>query len=80
MINEQRENGCKVFCIYFNNKEDKYNFGKCKGKSNQILEEIARLGGTEQCYNSSSLIELYQVFDKINEAIETNYKLKLKNK
>jgi hypothetical protein len=73
-----KENGCRIYCIYFKNKEDKYDFGEIKGKSEEILHEIAKLGKTEHHYNSNSLIELSNTFKLINEAIKTDYSLKLK--
>ena len=78
MKNEKdRENGCKIFSIFFKNKEKRYDFGKWEGKAEMILQEIAKLGETENYYNSNSLNELYKIFGKINEAIQINYKLKL---
>ena len=72
-----KENGAKIFCIYFQNKENTYDFGEIKGKSLEMLNEIAEFGGTKQVYNSDSLISLCDAFRNINEAIETNYRLKL---
>ena len=80
MKNEKKkENRCKIFSIYFKNNEEQYEFGEIKGKSEEMLQKIAQLGGTERCYNSNNLKELCNVFNKISDAIETNYKLKLKN-
>lgn len=45
-----------------------------------MLQEIAELGQTQQYYNSDSLLELSKIFNRINEAIQTNYKLKLNKK
>jgi len=76
MINEKnKENGCKIFCIYFKNKENR--FASNEG-GEKILKEIAELGQTEHHYNSNSLIDLCNIFNLINEAIQTDYKLKLK--
>lgn len=71
------ENGAQIYCIYFQNKEENYDFGKMKGKSFEILDEITKLGGTREVYNSDSLESLCKAFSKINEAIETNYRLHL---
>jgi len=73
-----RENGVQIFCIYFKNKEETYDFGSPKGKSEEILKEIAKIGETNNVYNSDSLETLCNAFNRINEAIETNYRLKLK--
>ena len=73
-----KENGAKIFCIYFRNKEDNYDFGEIKGKSLEMLNEIAKLGGTNKVFNTDSLQSLCDTFYRINEAIETNYRLKLK--
>ena len=78
MINEKnREYGCKIFCIYFKNNEEKYDFGKWRGKAEINLQEIAKEGDTGKFYLSNTLDELLKVFYFINEAIQTNYKLKL---
>ena len=73
-----RENGVKIYCVYFYNKESNYDFGKMKGKSLDILNEISRMGGTNKVYQSDSLKSLCDAFNKINEAIENNSRLKLK--
>ena len=73
-----KENGAKIFCIYFQNKESKYDFGDIKGKSLEMLNEISKLGETKEVYDSDSLESLFKAFSRINEAIETNYRLKLK--
>lgn len=78
MIYEKnRENGCKIFSIYFENKEKEYDFGSFEGKAKEILQKIAKLGETDHYYNSDSLEQLYNIFNIINEAIQINYKLKL---
>ena len=77
-IEKAIENGVKIFCVYFQNKEETYNFGECKGKSEDILKEIAEMGETNIVYNSDSLETLCNAFKRINEAIETNYRLALK--
>ena len=77
MINEKnKENGCRIFCIYFKHTENLFNLVEDKGE--KILEQIAEIGQTEHHYNSNSLIGLCNTFKLINEAIQTNYKLKLK--
>ena len=73
-----KENGAKIFCIYFQNKESNYDFGDVKGKSLEMLNEISKLGETKEVYDSDSLESLHKAFSRINEAIETNYRLKLK--
>jgi hypothetical protein len=76
MINEKnKENGCRIFCIYFKHKNNSLDSVKENGEN--ILKEIAELGQTEHHYNSNSLISLCNTFKLINEAIQTNYKLKL---
>lgn len=78
MKNEKnKENGLKIFCIFFKNNEEKYDFGNWKGKAEINLQEIAEYGNTQHFYNSNSLITLYNTFGAINEAIQVNYKLKL---
>lgn len=72
-----KENGAKIFCIYFKNKESRYDFGDFEGKSLEMLNEITKLGGTNEVYYTNSLIRLCNAFIRINEAIETNYRLKL---
>ena len=67
---ENRENAIKIFCI-LSQKEHK--------NRNIILDHIAKLGGTDSYYSSRSLYDLCQIFENINEAIETNYGLKLNN-
>ena len=75
-----RENSGKIFCIYFKNKEEQYNFGKVQGKDEEILKKIAELGETQNLYNTSSLSQLCNAFIKISDTIQTNYKLKLNKK
>ena len=71
MKNEKvRDNSCKIFCIYFGNSS-KQSYGE------NLLRQIAQIGGTDNFYNSNSLESLYETFDKISDAIQTNYKLKL---
>ena len=71
-IEKKRENGCKIFCIYFG--------GRWKKKGEQNLKEIAKLGETGDIYNSNSLMSLCEVFNQIADIIQTNYKLKLSKK
>ena len=73
-----RENGVKIYTVYFNNKDEKYDFGEMEGKSQEILEEISILGGTNTVYYSDSLKSLCGAFYLINEAIESTTRLKLK--
>ena len=72
---KKKENGCKIFCIYFQNDEKKYDFGKWKGKAQDILKTIANLGETKDYYNSRNLDSLYTSFDKISDAIQNNFTL-----
>ena len=70
MKNEKiRENGCKIFCIYFNRGY--------KNRGEENLKKIAKLGETGKIYNSNSLICLCEVFNQIADILQTNYKLKL---
>ena len=47
MIKEKNiENGVRIFCIFFKNKEKKYDFGNIEGKAEKMLQEIAELGQT----------------------------------
>jgi hypothetical protein len=62
----------KIFCIYF--KNDSTIFSQ---KGGDLLKKIAELGGTDDYFNSDSLESLYNTFDKISDAIQTSYKLKL---
>lgn len=73
-----RENGVKIYTVYFHNKEKSYDFGEMEGKSQEILEEISKLGGTNKVYCSDSLKSLYDAFNLINDAIENTTRLKLK--
>ena len=68
---DNRDNGCKIFCIYF--KRNKNNLGE------KILKKIAKLGHTEKIYNSDSLFSLCNVFNEI-DIMQTNYTLKLNKK
>lgn len=72
MMENKKENGVKIYCIYFKNRNENDNLD-----ASSILEDIATKGGTDIVYTSDSLESLCKVFDRINEAIETNYRLKL---
>lgn len=72
---KKKANGCKIFCIYFENNEKIYDFGKCQGKAQAILKTIANLGETKDYYNSRNLDSLYTSFDKISDAIQNNFTL-----
>ena len=61
---------CKIFCIYFKREDPE----DCAEK---LLKEIAEIGGSDNYFNSDSLESLYNTFDKISDAIQTSYKLKL---
>lgn len=62
----------KIFCIFFKNDSS---YSSKIGEN--FLKQIAELGGTNDCFNSNSLDGLIKIFDKISDAIQTNYKLKL---
>jgi len=78
---------CKIFCIYFKpeNTERPNNnifsiFFRSKNDekwAEDLLREIAKIGGTENYFNSNSLANLCETFGKISDAIQINYKLKL---
>ena len=61
---------CKIFCIYFKRESS-------KKKAEDLLKEIAKLGGTNGYFNPNSLESLCETFYKISDAIQTSYKLKL---
>ena len=61
---------CKIFCIYFKRESPSI----CAEK---LLKKIAKIGGSDNYFNSDSLESLYNTFDKISDAIQTSYKLKL---
>ena len=72
MKNEKlRDISCKIFCIYFGKNSNLRSEGK------KLLKQIAQIGQTDNYYNPNSLESLYETFDKISNAIQTNYKLKL---
>ena len=62
----------KIFCIYFMNDSSIFS-----QKGGDLLKKIAELGGTDDYFNSNSLESLVDIFNKISDAIQTNYKLKL---
>ncbi len=62
---------CKIFCIYFKRESP-------IDRAEKLLKEIAKIGGSDNYFNSDSLESLYNTFDKISDAIQTSYKLKLK--
>lgn len=77
MKNEKvRENGCKIFCIFFKRETES---GRNQ-HGEKTLKEIAKLGETGDIYNPNSLMGLCNVFNQIAEIIQTNYKLKLNKK
>ena len=68
---------CKIFCIYF--KQEFSIFSSVfNTKAENLLREIAKIGGTDNYFNSNSLESLCDTFDRISDAIQTSYKLKLK--
>ena len=64
---------CKIFCIYFKHNID----SKDLEYAGDLLKKIAKIGKTNDYYKSNSLESLYETFNKISDAIQTNYKLKL---
>jgi len=64
---------CKIFCIYFKRESSR---PRAK-KADDLLKDIAKLGGTNDYFNSNSLESLCETFYKISDAIQTSYKLKL---
>ena len=74
---KNKEHGCKIFTILFQNNEQQYDFGKAEGKAELILQNISQLGGTYDYYFSENLKELINSFKQINEAINNNFGLKL---
>ena len=71
MEDEKRlKSGCRIFTIYFNNKEKQYDFGHFEGRAEIILKSIAELGRTDTIYNSNSIESLVKVFENISKVIE----------
>lgn len=66
------KNGHKIYTIYF---QSNY----CEAEAKNLLKNIARIGETDDFYNPNSLESLYLTFDKISDAIQKSYKLKLNN-
>ena len=73
----KKENGCKIFCIFFRNNDKNYEFGAVEGKAEIILKNISKLGGTQNYFTSNSLQELSDTFKEINGAIKNNFGLKI---
>ncbi len=67
---------CKIFCIYFK-PENNIISSLFEKQAQDLLREIAIIGGTENYFNSNSLANLCETFGKISDAIQINYKLKL---
>lgn len=65
------DNNCSIYSIFFGNDSEENKEAKI------ILNNIAKLGGTNQFYNSDNLCKLCESFLKISEAIQTNFRLKL---
>ena len=82
MIKKKREDICCIYCIYFKNKEKKYDCGECKGRAEEILKEIDRIGETKDIVTSDTVYSLCKNFEKISEAIQTNFSIQtnLENK
>ena len=59
----------QIFCIYFKQESSRAK------RAENLLEEIAKIGGTDNYFNSNSLESLYETFYKISDAIQINYKL-----
>lgn len=73
-----KENGCKIFSILFKNKAPQYEFGKFKGKAEEIVQRIAELGGTKNFKYANDTYELSKIFREINQAIKTEFGLLFK--
>lgn len=74
------KNETQIYCIHFKNNDPQYEFGEFKGKSEEILRSIARIGGTYDFYTADSLSELYDCFNSISDAIQSNYSLEYEEK
>ncbi len=75
---KNKDNGCRIYCIYFENQGTGYR-NEIKGDPYSILEKISNLGGNNGIiYKSNNLKRLIDAFTDISDAIETNFKLKLK--
>lgn len=72
---KKREDSCRIYCIYFKNKEKKYDFGECEGKAEEILQEIAKIGDTKDIFTSDSVKSLCKNFEQISKAIQTNFSI-----
>lgn len=72
---KKREDSCRIYCIYFQNKEKIYDFGECKGRSKEILKEIAQIGETKDIFTSDTVDSLCKNFEQISEAIQTNFSI-----
>ena len=79
---KKREDSCRIYCIYYKNKEEKYDCGECKGRAEEILKEIARIGETKDIFTSDNVVSLCKNFEQISEAIQTNFSIQtnLENK
>ena len=76
MIKEKKkknENICKIFSIFFENKDPNYDIHMRTGDPKYIVHQIAKLGGTEDYYSTDSLPTLLEAFSKISDVIQTNY-------
>jgi hypothetical protein len=62
----------KIFCIFFKNNRSYYS-----KEGGDFLKKIAEIGGTNDYFTSNSLESLIETFNKISDAIQNNYKLKL---
>jgi len=72
---KKREDNCRIYCIYFQNKEKKYDFGKFKGRAEEMLKEIAKIGETKDIFTSDTVDSLCKNFEQISEAIQTNFSI-----
>lgn len=80
MIKEKdQDNGLRIFCIFFQNKVKGF-IKEVKGDSKFILNQIANLGETKQYYNSDSLSSLFNIFSRISNTIQNNYRLEIEEK
>ena len=72
---KKREDNCRIYCIYFQNKEEIYDFGKFKGRAEEMLKEIAKIGETKDIFTSDTVVSLCKNFEQISEAIQTNFSI-----
>lgn len=75
---KKKDNKCKIYCVFFENKEPNFDISKRTGDPKEILKQIAKLGETDNYYSSDSLPSLFKAFRNISDTIQTNYSSKYK--